>query len=238
MSRVAIASLAGSPGVSTLVSAMALASTSRLLVVECPPDGGVLAARWGLPREGTVTDLAADADPTLDLWERARPWTGEARLLPADPSSVATHRTPVARYVADRLAAVDVPALVDLGRLRPDDATFDLVGQVDRLWLLLEPTVEHVTAATTWRPLLDRTCTIELLIVDRPASTGRYSTRDIAGTLDWRCIDTIQHDKRGALALRGIGSPNLWLLQRMPLVRQARQLLERVSPLAQQEVGA
>lgn len=237
MNRVAVASLASSPGVSTLVSAMAVASTSPLLVVECPPDGGVLAVRWGLPREVTVTDLAADADPTLDLWERARPWAGASRLLSADASAVAAHRTPVARYVADRLAVAEVPVVVDLGRLRPDDATLALLREVGRLWLLLEPTVEHVTAAMSWRPLLERTCTVELLLADRPAASGSYPPREIAGTLAWNCLDTIRRDRRGAQALRGIGAPSPWLVQRLPLVRQAGQLLQRIIPPDRQEVG-
>jgi len=237
VSGVAVASLAGSPGVSTLVSAMAVASTSPLLVVECPPDGGVLAVRWGLPREVTVTDLAADADPGRELWERARPWAGASRLLAADASAVAAHRTPVARYVADRLAVTDVSVVVDLGRLRPDDATLALVREVGRLWLLLEPTIEQVTAGVSWRPLLERTCTVELLLADRPATSGPYPAREITRTLGWDCLDTIQHDRRGALALRGIGAPAPWLVQRLPLVRQARQLLQRISPPERQEVG-
>lgn len=216
---------------------MAVASTSPLLVVECPPDGGVLAVRWGLPREVTVTDLAADADPGCDLWDRARSWVGTSRLLPADASAVAAHRTPVARYVADRLAVADVPVMVDLGRLRPDDATLALLREVDQLWLLLEPTVEHVTAAMSWRPLLERTCTVELLLADRPRSSGRYPPREIAGTLAWDCLDTIGRDRRGALVLRGIGAPSPWLVQRLPLVRQARQLLQQAGMHQQQEVG-
>lgn len=237
MSQVAIASLAGSPGVSTLVSAMAVASTSRLLVVECPPDGGVLAVRWGLPREVTVTDLAADAYPERDLWERARPWVGASRLLPADASAVATHRTPVARYVADRIGTTDVPVVVDLGRLRPDDATVSLLRGLGRLWVLVEPTIEHVASAMSWRPLLERVCTVELLIADRDAASGRYTAREITDTLGWGCIDTVQRDRRGALALRGVGAPSPWLVQRLPLVRQARQLLQQAGLQAAQEVG-
>lgn len=208
---------------------MALTSTSPMLVVECPPDGGVLGARWGLPREVTITDLAADADPSHELWEQARPWVGASRLLLADPSAIAMHRTPATRYVAGRLAGVEVPVLVDLGRLRPDDATARLLREVDRLWVLLEPTAEHATAAMTWRPLLERICTVELLSVDRPAASGRYPPREIAATLGWEHIDTIQRDRRGALALRGIGAPSPWLVQRLPLVRQARQLMQQVS---------
>lgn len=237
MSQVAIASLAGSPGVSTLVSAMAVASTSRLLVVECPPDGGVLAVRWGLPREATVTDLAADAYPEHDLWERARPWVGASRLLPADASAVATHRTPVARYVSDRIGTTDVPVVVDLGRLRPDDATVSLLRGLGRLWVMVEPTIEHVASAMSWRPLLERVCTVELLIADRAAASGRYPAREITDTLGWGCIDTVQRDRRGALALRGVGAPSPWLVQRLPLVRQARQLLQQAGLQAAQEVG-
>lgn len=223
---------------STLVSAMAFASTSPLLVVECPPDGGALAVRWGLPRQITVTDLAADTGQADDLWEQATPWVGTARLLPADPSPVAAHRTPVPRYVADSIAPTSVPVLVDLGRLRPDDATIALIDGVDRVWLLLEPTAEHVTSAMSWRPLLDRVGTVELLLTDRPAASGRYPSMEITATLGWDCVDTIQRDRRAALALRGIGAPNPWLMSRLPLVRQARQLLEQAGLDERRELGA
>ena len=235
MSRIALASVAGAPGVSTLVSAMALTSTQATLVVECAPDGGVFAVRWGLPRAVTLADLAIDTAADDELWERAQPWMGVTRLLPADASPVAMQRAPAVRYVADRLGGVEVPTLLDLGRLRADEATLELLSRVDRLWLLVEPTVEHVTVATAWRPLLERTA-VELLVVDRPASSGSYPVREIVGTLGWPCIGTLRRDRRGALALRGVGAPTPWLLERLPLVRQARDLRGRIgSP--QQEVG-
>lgn len=213
---------------------MAFTSTRATLVVECAPDGGVLAVRWGIPRGITLADLAIDAVPQDDLWERAQPWMGATRLLAGDPSPIAMQRSPVARYVAARLGTVEVPTLLDLGRLRPDDATTSLLGEVDRLWLLLEPTVEHVTNAATWKPLVDD-ITVELLVVDRPASTGRYPVREIEDALGWSCIDTIQRDRRAALALRGVGAPRPFRLEHMPLVRQAGGLCDRLD--TPQEVG-
>lgn len=209
------------------MSAMAFASTKETLVVECVPDGGVLAARWGLPHGfTTIADLAANGSE-LDLWDCAQPWMHMARLLPGDPSPMPIQHLVAAQHIADRIATAKVPILVDLGRLRADAATESFLGMMDRLWLLLEPAAEHVAIATKWRQILRHT-TVRVLIVDRPLSSGRYPAHEIEDLLGWLCIDTIRRDRQAALALRGVGAPIPFLLERTPLVRQAGALRDRI----------
>lgn len=238
MSTVALASLAGAPGVSTLVAAMATASSRPLLVIECPPDGGVLATRWGWQREPGLLEVA-DHDDTaaLDLWQRARPWAGASRLLAADPSAVTMHRSHLTRFLAGRIGDLGTATVIDLGRLQPDDATVELLRQVDRLWLVLDGTVEQVAAATTWRPLLERTCAVEVVLAPGRRGDGHYGSSEVAEALGWPVITRTVHDRRAAAALRGVGAPGGWLLARLPLVRQAGELLERIAPDELVEAG-
>lgn len=230
MTRIAIASLAGAPGVSTLIAAMATASRRPLLVIECAPDGGVFSTRWGWHREPGLVDVAADEVASADLWQRARPWAGSSRLLAGDSSAVTMRRSATTRFVAERIGDLDLPTVVDLGRLQPDDATVELLRRIDRLWLVLEGSVEQATAATTWRPLLERTCQVEVVLAPGRRGDAHYGQRDVSEALGWPVIAELVHDRRAAAALRGVGAPGGWLLSRLPLVRQAGALLGRLNP--------
>ncbi len=102
MTTAAIVSVAGAPGVSTLVAAMATTATQAvpLLVVEAAPAGGVVASRWGWRRQATVAELAMEATGGVDLWRAARPWIEGARIVPGDPSAVVTRQAQVGRWLA------------------------------------------------------------------------------------------------------------------------------------------
>lgn len=229
MSRIAVASLAGAPGVSTLIAAMATASRWPLLVIECPPDGGVFSVRWGWQRQPGLVEAAVDDATSLDLWQRAQPWAGASRLLAGDPSAVTMRRAGTTRFLADRIGDLDRPTVIDLGRLQPDDATVELLRKVDRVWLLLEGTAEQATAATTWRPLLERACAVEVVLAPGRRGDGHYDRGEVSKALGWPVIAEVVHDRRAAAALRGVGAPGGWLLSRLPLVRQAGELVGRVN---------
>ena len=209
---------------------MAIASRRPLLVVECPVDGGVLATRWGWPRQPGLVELAVEDSPAPGLWEQARPWSGASRLLAADPSAITMHRSGALRFVADHLASFDAPMVIDLGRLQPDETTTRLLAACDRLWLMLDPTAEQATTATTWRPLLERACTVEVVLAAGRRSEGRYGRRELSEALGWPVIAELDHDRRAAAALRGLVTPASWLLHRLPLIRQAAELLGRINP--------
>ncbi|WP_157041640.1 hypothetical protein [Nitriliruptor alkaliphilus] len=215
---------------STLIAAMATASRRPLLIIECPPDGGVFSTRWGWHREPGLVEATTEEATASELWQRARPWTGTSRLLAGDPSAITMSRSGTTRFLADRIADLDRPALIDLGRLQPDDATVELLRRIDRLWLVLEGNVEQATAATTWRPLLERTCSVEVVLAPGRRGDGHYDQREVSETLGWPVIAELVHDRRAAAALRGVGAPGGWLLARLPLVRQAGELMERVNP--------
>jgi hypothetical protein len=151
-------------------------------------------------------------------------------LLAGDPSAVTMRRSETTRFLADRMGDLGRPTVLDLGRLQPDDATVELLRRIGRLWLVLEGTVEQATAATTWRPLLERTCSVEVVLAPGRRGDAHYGPREVSEALGWPVIAELVHDRRAAAALRGVGAPGGWLLSRLPLVRQSGELLGRVNP--------
>ena len=127
MTVVAVGSVTGSPGATSLVLGLAAAwpdPDRRRVVVEADPDGGRLGADLGVGVEPGLMALAlavrAGAVDGADLVERGAAAVGDWHVVPAPPSSEQTHSALV--HAGASLAAVmagdDVPVwLVDAGRL-------------------------------------------------------------------------------------------------------------------------
>jgi hypothetical protein len=113
----AVVSLSGSPGVTTLVCAIAAGSTEDcpLLVVEVATSGAI-AARWRLDVRDTVSTtarLAMEVSDAVDLWPAAHhPWLGASRVIPAHPSPVVMRQAQVPRWLAERLRSLDRPVWI------------------------------------------------------------------------------------------------------------------------------
>jgi hypothetical protein len=136
MSRVvALASAKGSPGVTTAAVALGAVWPYEVLVAECDPQGGDLAARFRLPPTpgllslGSVARRSLDAGDVLAATQRlpgglqvllGPPWAEQARALGRLWSAL-----------PPALAQLDADVLVDCGRLDPDSLAIDLVRQAD-----------------------------------------------------------------------------------------------------------
>lgn len=229
MTSVAIASVSGAPGVSTLVAAAAATSTHDrpLLVVEAAPAGGVVAARWGWPRRSTIAELAMDLSDTVDLWAAARPWLSGSRIVLADPSAVVMRQATPGRWLAERLHTVAQQTLVDAGRIDGTADQLDLLAAAGQVWLLVDPTVDQVTAVRAAAGWLNRTGPVSLLVREQATGPGRYAGRQVADTLGWPLAATVPHDPRAAAALCGL-TPATRGLRHAPLLRTAVDLLSRV----------
>jgi MinD-like ATPase involved in chromosome partitioning or flagellar assembly len=236
MTSAAVVSIAGAPGVTTLVCAAAAAATEDrpLLIVEAAASGGSIAARWQLDVRDTVSTtarLAMEVTGTVDLWATAHhPWLAGARAIPAHPSPVVMRQAQAARWLAERLGSVSQPVLIDAGRVDGSVEQFDLLTAADSVWLLVDPIVEQVVAARAVADWLNKTGPVELLLREPAGEPARHSTNAAAAMLRWPIVATVPHDPRSARALCGL-APARRSLARAPLLRTGKALADRLAPV-------
>lgn len=225
-------SLAGAPGVTTLVCAVAAAADRPLLVVEAAASGGAIAARWHLDvrdRIDTTAKLAMDITGTVDLWRSAHhPWLAASRVIPAHPSSVVMRQAQAGGWLADRLGAVVQPVLIDAGRVDGSADQLDLLAAVDGIWLLIDPIVEQVVAASAAAGWLNKAGPVQLLVREPAGDPARNPAAAVADTLGWPVAATVPSDRASARALCGL-SPARRNLVRSPLLRTGKVLADRLA---------
>lgn len=176
MALIAVCSAKGSPGATTTALALALTWRRRVLLAECDPAGGDLAA--GFLREVALDGRGLDRltstlarQPLTDgmLWNELvdlAPAGDSAMtklLLPglADPAQAATWGEPQRRGQAagwDQLAArlplirhgaEEYDVIADCGRLAAAHPATLLVARADLVLLVLRPTLISARAAST-----------------------------------------------------------------------------------------
>jgi hypothetical protein len=238
MSIVAVGSMHGSPGATTLALALAAvwARTGReALMVEADPDGGVLAARLGLGHHPSITDLAVRSRGSLHpdlVWEAAQTLPGGRPIVVSHPSLDQCHAT--LRSGAGRLAEVlralpDHDAMVDVGRLRPASPAAPLADAADILLLVMRPRLEDVDAAAQRLPGLSASSTGRVvgivLVGDEP-----YRPADVEEVLGVAVLAMLPVDARSAAAVTG-AMPGPRALQRLPLLRSVRALAAGLATL-------
>jgi len=222
-----------SPGVTTLVQALALAwPIGRLvLVVEADSAGGDLATRLDLPAESGLVSLAAAGRRNLSatvVAEHVQQLDERVALL-AGPTPGAQARAALG-LVGDRLAGVlgeidDCDVLVDGGRV--DGGTpspFDKAAEM--VVLVARPTAaEVVHVAPVADELRESGCPIGLVLVGEAGPTARhlYPAAEVAGAIGVPVIGTIADDQRSAAVLTGHRRGER-ILRRSPLCRSAADL--------------
>jgi len=232
VSLIAVGSLRGAPGVTTLAVALATVWHRRgrvPLILEADPDGGVLAARFGLGHHPSLTDLGVRARAGLqpdDLWEAAQSLPGGVPVVVAHPS--ADQCQAALRTVGSRLAAVlddlrhDV--IADLGRLRPGTPSLALAEAADVVLLVLRPRLEDVAVAAQRITALNQGGRVRLVLVgERP-----YPAAEVAAALGVPVLGVIADDVRSATALCGLGAVRGGLA-RLPLLRSVAALASSIA---------
>jgi hypothetical protein len=238
MALVAFGANRSSPGVTT--AALALGAVwsrpdRQPLVVEADPDGGVLAARYGLGTHPNLTELAGRTRTGLrptEAWDHAQHLPGGLAVVVAHPAAEQTHaalRTGAAR-IGPHLADLDhTDVLLDAGRLGPLSPAIPLLEQAALTVVVLRPRLDEITALSQRLPALrDHADVAVLLVGDRP-----YGPGEVAATLGVEVIGVLADDERGVEALAGDGSARRW--RGSALVRSARkvaaELTERLGAL-------
>jgi MinD-like ATPase involved in chromosome partitioning or flagellar assembly len=217
-------------GLTTL--ALALAATwpdaHRVLLAECDPVGGTLAAASGwAPEPGSVSLAAAarrDTNPEL-IWEHCHELVDGASVLAA-PSSADQARSALGMLAGllERLGELSADVLLDCGRLAGISLSPVMVG-ADRVILAARPALADLHALATW-------CEAHRIEPSRLGMVlvgeGTYSNAEVAEALSIEVLARIPWDPQAAASLVSV-SATARELSRSPLVRSARSLAEHLS---------
>jgi len=228
---IAFASAKGSPGVTTAVAALAATwpADRELVVAEVDPAGGDLVVRFDLATEPGLVSLAAAgrrelaADTLLAHTQDLAGLAGDhvrprrALVAPVSADQAAAALTALRGVLSRTLAALDVDALVDCGRLDPQSPAFEVATKADLLVMVARPVVAEVHhLASRVAAVGSATAVSVLLVGDRP-----YSVADVAEAVGASALGTVPADARSAAALAG-GHPNTArALRRSGLLRDA-----------------
>ena len=239
MSVVALASVKGSPGVTTATLALATVWPRPVVVVECdraggditagflagmsPPDGGLLGLALAL-RRGQVS--AAD----VRRWCLPLDGTGERWVLaaPNDPDQCAPILAATGQLIRllSELSSVVEPCdvLLDCGRLSANPHDDEPFLSADVSLLVLRPTLRAAQAVQFRLRALQGVGHLGLLLVsDQP-----YPARDIEAALDVPVVGTLGNDVLSAAILAGERAATRGL-ERGLLLRSARTVTDTLA---------
>jgi MinD-like ATPase involved in chromosome partitioning or flagellar assembly len=228
MALIALGSVHASPGVTTTALALAAVwqrSGRQPFLLEADPDGGVIAARFGLGHHPSLSELGAAARSGLateDVWQHAQHLPGGLAAVVAHPSaeqSGAALRTGGPR-LGERfanLAGYDV--LADVGRLRAGTPAAGLIERAAVVIVVLRPHLDEIDVLSARLSSLDQRGNVGLVFVGaRP-----YRPAEVAVALGVELLGVVAHDARSAATLAGAGG-SARALRRLPLLRSARTL--------------
>ena len=208
MTVVALASIKGSPGVTTAATALAASwpTGRRVLLVEADPFGGDLAPRYGSTITNGLASLFAAARRSLTpegIWDHVDHLPGGLPVLFGHSNvqgAVANEKAWPA--IAEALGALDADVVVDAGRLLPHFAggIGDVLAHSDVLVVLCDPTLEGIVHLRAALPsLVAEMSTRALLVV--PTGSGGYSGTEIGRTLGVDVGPPMPDDRKAADAL-------------------------------------
>jgi len=226
---IALASVKGSPGVTTAATALAAnwPEGRRVLLVEADPFGGDLAPRYAVAPTGGLSSLFAAARRTLqpeDVWDHVDHLPGGLPVLfglGGMHQAVANEKAwPV---VADVLGALDADVVIDVGRLLPNlgGGVREVLARTDALVVLCPSTLEAIVHLREALPSLAAELRGRSLLVV-PTGAPQFSAADIGRTLDIEVLPPVPDDPGAAAALANRRSVKR--LERTRLLRWAADI--------------
>lgn len=203
MTLIAVGSVHGSPGTTTLALDLARlcaqAAGDDVLLVEADPDGGCLAARLDLAVKPGLTELAGAARVAIsadDLWTYAQPSDTGVAVIVAHPAAEQVHAALRAAVTQIGAALRDTAgyAIVDVGRLRPGSPALALAALAERTLIVSANSVEAVVSLHHRASLL-RGAGEPLVVL---SAAKPYSADDVAAACGLEVWGAIGPDARRA----------------------------------------
>jgi hypothetical protein len=227
---IALASVKGSPGVTTAATALAASwpEGRQVLLVEADPFGGDLAPRYGVAPTGGLSSLFAAARRTLepgDVWDHVDQLPGGLPVLfglGGMHQAVANEKAwPV---VADVLSVLDADVVIDVGRLLPNlgGGVREVLARAHVLVVLCPSMLEAIVHLREALPSLTAELRGRSLLVV-PTGEPQFSAADIGRTLGVEVLLPIPDDPGAAGALANRRS--MKRLERTRLLRWAADTL-------------
>ena len=237
MSLFALASLKGAPGTTTLACLVAATwpLDRRVVVAECDPSGGDLAARFELLTTKGCLSLATAArrDPDSVVADpHVQRLPGGLEVLVGGSSSEMTLAQSVTRANVNQAVvaiASTIDVVADLGRLAvPYNECRQLLQEAEAIGVLIGADHASVAHAVDQRELLMDLCgeRISLMIVGR----GACRPRDVESLTGMRVSAEIPNDPAAAAVASGASS-GARRLARSVLVKSARRIADSFASL-------
>lgn len=226
---IALFSLSGAPGVTTL--SLALASVwpdpDPVRVVEADASGGDVAVRWGLPTYPGLLEVAAAARPGQDLelpTDGIQVLPGGLRVCVAPPTAERT--AGALELLAHNPKALNGRGqgctVVDLGRVAPGSVSTALLAAVDVAVLVVPGEAAHLKRVKEAVPdLFVHAPRVGLAVVDAERSAAEIT--HAVGLPVWALVP---HDPKTARFLVGRGEVRR--VHRRPLIKAARTLAQHL----------
>lgn len=228
-----MASLKASPGVTTAMVALAAVwpADRQVLMVEADPDGGVLAARFGLSTEPGLASAAPGLrrEPRSKLANHIQRLPGGGMVLfgPSSPDQARLIVTACAGRLCQTLAATGDDALVDCGRLAAGSPAMPVAAAADVLVLVARPRLDELQHLAHRLPTLLQTSRNAALVLigDSP-----YGPAEVEHALDEEMtfVAQLADDPRAAAAFNGHGGAGVRRLAASQLVRSARGVAQQL----------
>lgn len=244
MPLIAVTSLKGPGGATTVALGLAAASQTRSVVVECDPSGGDLMYRHGLAARPTIVDLAVAArgftnvEAAFAAAEQPLRLGGpELTAVPAPAGGAQTRAALPELTGAGRglFAAPDRLVVADCGRLADGSPVWPLLALADVVVLLARARPDDLAHLTEHLGALLDTVAGRLVVLLTPH--GTHSAADVAEVLATHTVDELAadpdtvtvlgplpHDARAAAVLDGrLQAGRTW--RRLPLIRELGRIL-------------
>ncbi|MGY6655377.1 chromosome partitioning protein [Amycolatopsis sp. TRM77291] len=212
---IAVCSLKGSPGVTTLATALGARwpGQENPVVVEADPAGGDLMARFRLPESPGLVSLAAAArgrggsEPNL-LAQHTQFLPGGLRVVlgPAGAEQARAALSLLAPGASSPMRrAADQPGttvIVDCGRVDPDSPAFPIIRGADAMLLVARPHDDELAHVALKLQVAQRWSAKPCFVL---VGDG-YSTAEVAQVMGIPVMGRVPHDDKGAAVLCGHGN--------------------------------
>lgn len=231
MSVVALCSLKGAPGVTTLALALTAAASTDVAagLIEADPAGGDVAGFIGLSTEPGVITLAASCrrpDAPLDFGPHAQalPAGGWVIVGSTDPVQQSSAIAGFGGRLAEAVRQSGWVGFVDCGRWSPQSMAARQVREADYTLVVIRPSIGQIEALRT-RVADLRNATagrVGVVLTD----TAPYGAEDIELAVGLRVLGVVRQDPKGVMGLYGARR----LAERAPILRSARAILANPPP--------